>query len=737
MFALILLLCIGAVCAHENDTFNVNEELSAGDNLESDNIKEIIDNCKDSAVINLENKTYYLDDSNETHIVLNKSITVQGITDKTVIDGKNTSLFLDVDEIDVKVEEGVPLVISFWSDGYDFKYLGKNVTFKNITFKDLKMTTWHEMTFENCKFINSTFTSYEYSNTFKNCSFDKSIIEIVLFYGYGDTMYRDYSKIINCSLTDSLITFKSIYTKNYIHYVGGDQFQITNKLDIIDSKLCNSNISLYRNNITIKDSSFNNSNIRGGSNCINIADTEFRNPQIEVSHSTISIYNSTVENPIFRLHGGYFSKGPELTLDNTTVNNCELETTATIGSRIGNVKIRNSQVNNSTFNLTYVNLLTNNSEFNNSSFEMFFSNADIMNSTFVNDGSILDTIKTRNYKEVYTSKDNEIFTPSLKECQVKTDYKVKNSYLINASGKFEIKAEDINMDTTHRITVFPEGSVFYFNDKIIIKAEDYMGNPVSGLEIFIEDWDDYTYPTPSVITDSNGTAEYRINKLGNVSLEIYYETDGLVNVHSRYGIDLNLTIMPTVSNIKVSKVKFNANVFSNIKGYLKIQTVANTSANLNNLKFSYKVYTNGKAKTYYSKSDAKGVTTFKLPETLTAGNHKIEIRLVNTNIKKTLTVKIAKAKTTVKAPKVTNKYKKSKYFKVTVKNKATKKAVSNVKVKIKVFTGKKYKTYIVKTNKKGMTQINTKNLKVGKHIVKITSANVNYHISAKSQITIR
>ena len=126
MFALIFLLCIGAACAHENDTVNVNEELSAGDNLESNNIKEIIDNCKDSDIVNLEDKTYYLDDSNETHIILNKSITVQGISDKTVIDGKNTSLFLDVDKIDEKVEEDGPKIISLWSDGYDFKYLGKN-----------------------------------------------------------------------------------------------------------------------------------------------------------------------------------------------------------------------------------------------------------------------------------------------------------------------------------------------------------------------------------------------------------------------------------------------------------------------------------------------------------------------------------------------------------------------------------------------------------------------------------
>ena len=107
------------------------------------------------------------------------------------------------------------------------------------------------------------------------------------------------------------------------------------------------------------------------------------------------------------------------------------------------------------------------------------------------------------------------------------------------------------------------------------------------------------------------------------------------------------------------------------------------------------------------------------------------------NIRAVVTVKITKAKTIVKAPKVTARYKKSKYFKVTVKNKASNKAAAKIKVKIKVYTGKKYKTYTVKTNKKGVAKINTKKLKRGKHKVVISSGNSNYIISKKSSIRIR
>ena len=59
------------------------------------------------------------------------------------------------------------------------------------------------------------------------------------------------------------------------------------------------------------------------------------------------------------------------------------------------------------------------------------------------------------------------------------------------------------------------------------------------------------------------------------------------------------------------------------------------------------------------------------------------------------------------------------------------------KLKIKVYTGKKYKIYKLKTNKKGVAKLNTKKLKRGSHKVVITSGNSNYKVSAKSTIKIK
>ena len=149
------------------------------------------------------------------------------------------------------------------------------------------------------------------------------------------------------------------------------------------------------------------------------------------------------------------------------------------------------------------------------------------------------------------------------------------------------------------------------------------------------------------------------------------------------------------------------------------------------------IYKNGK---YFSEVYCFEDSTY---ETLSvsnwkAGTYKIVLKPEKKYVKQaTFKITVLKAPTIVKAPKITAKLKKSKYFKVTVKNKATKKVVNNIKIKIKVYTGKKYKTYTVKTNKKGVAKLNTKKLKKGTHKVVISSGNSNYKISAKSKIIIK
>lgn len=94
--------------------------------------------------------------------------------------------------------------------------------------------------------------------------------------------------------------------------------------------------------------------------------------------------------------------------------------------------------------------------------------------------------------------------------------------------------------------------------------------------------------------------------------------------------------------------------------------------------------------------------------------------------------KLIKTQTTVKAPKLSKNLNESKTFDITVKNKKTKKAINNLKLKVKI--GKK--VYIIKTNSKGIAKFNTSALKIGSYNVLIYSANMKYYVSAKSKIVI-
>jgi hypothetical protein len=141
-------------------------------------------------------------------------------------------------------------------------------------------------------------------------------------------------------------------------------------------------------------------------------------------------------------------------------------------------------------------------------------------------------------------------------------------------------------------------------------------------------------------------------------------------------------------------------------------------------------------------TDKNGIASFTSPITGKQGVSTVNIFLYSetfwegfTTTKITYTV--IKIPTKVSAPKVTFKHKKSKYFKVTIKSKLDKKGVKGIKIKVKVYTGKKSKTYTLKTNGKGLAKLNTKKLKVGKHKVKISSTDDTYTVSGKSVIKIK
>lgn len=693
------------VCAHEN-------------NNSYDNIKDVIDNSQDESV-NLDEKTYYLNPESETHIIVNKSITIEGISEKTIIDGNNNSLHLDVLEengsnSDIHTIKPVSI--------YDIKNTGKHITFKNITLKDLNLISRHEMEFIDCKFLNANFTSIELNNTFENCVFNQSHVEL---YCYEYAGYEYYTKMNSCTLINSMVSSKIMV---FIEVVGSSRVYFKNSMNLTNSNITNSKISLSHNKIHISNSRFSKSTINGASDKINITNTPFTNSTVGFSYSDIYFEKTSLDNTELKFHAGYFARGCEVTLKSSSANNSTFGFYENMQSRQSRFAVENCTVENCKIKPRDTEINANNSSFNKSTLELYYSNLNLCNSIFYNDGNMTGTINTVTEESYPVWNGNGSESEKTVPCFVNTSHTAKNSYFINSTGKYEITSSQINVDTLYRVTL--NNGPYIVGKNITFNVKDNYGNPVSEARLVIEN--QYDNFRMILITDENGNANYTLNYIGKLNIDVYYEAWRSNMKYRLFSMNVNLTVLPQISDITFIK-DFKSNRFSNINCFLEMKVKNKYSDDLTVI---FKVFTGKTCKTYSKNTDSNGNVVFKIPKKLEAGNHKIQV-ILGKKVIKTTSIAIQKARTVVKAPKVVNKFKKSEYFKATIKNKETKKLLSNVKVKIKLYTGKKFKTYTVKTNKKGIVKINTKTLKKGTHKVVISSANSNYKISAKSAIKIK
>ncbi len=152
-------------------------------------------------------------------------------------------------------------------------------------------------------------------------------------------------------------------------------------------------------------------------------------------------------------------------------------------------------------------------------------------------------------------------------------------------------------------------------------------------------------------------------------------------------------------------------------------TNSKTKKGIGGVKLLLKVYTGKKFKKVYVTTGSNGVAKYSSSK-LGVGTHKVKVSISSSQASasaKTSKIVIKKATTKTYAPSGIYVYKKSDKYYFGVENKNTGELIKGIKLKIKVYTGKKAKTYTVKTNKNGVASINTKNLKVGKHKVVVTT----------------
>lgn len=155
--------------------------------------------------------------------------------------------------------------------------------------------------------------------------------------------------------------------------------------------------------------------------------------------------------------------------------------------------------------------------------------------------------------------------------------------------------------------------------------------------------------------------------------------------------------------------------------YFKVKVKDSKTKNpLSNVKLILKVYSGNKFKKISITSDSNGIAKYSA-SLLGVGSHKVIVNVQDSkhfiSKEKSSLIKIIKAKLSISAPKFTSYYNKNKKYKITVKNKESKKPMKNIKVVVKVFTGKKYNKYSLKTDKNGIVSFNTKSLSKAKHNV--------------------
>ena len=215
------------------------------------------------------------------------------------------------------------------------------------------------------------------------------------------------------------------------------------------------------------------------------------------------------------------------------------------------------------------------------------------------------------------------------------------------------------------------------------------------------------------------------------SMPIFNESNAVSNGSAQTEVTKsNLTEHKSIS-LSVSKL---STTYGSGK-YFKVKVIDSKAKKpVANVKLILKVYSGKKYKKITAATDSNGIAKY-YASNLGIGNHKVTINVKDSkkffSRMKYSSIKISMAKLKISAPKITAYYKESKKYNIAIKNRESKKPMKNIKVVIKVFTGKKYKKYSLKTDKKGIVGFNMKSLSKGKHNVVI---NIKSNSKVKSAV---
>lgn len=196
----------------------------------------------------------------------------------------------------------------------------------------------------------------------------------------------------------------------------------------------------------------------------------------------------------------------------------------------------------------------------------------------------------------------------------------------------------------------------------------------------------------------------------------------------------------TLKNVKVKvksvvlKVSKLTTTYKSGKTF-NVRVIDSAKKPIKNAAVAVKIVNGKKSFTYNVMTDSSGWAHAKVSSYSSLGTFKVTVSCQGNFKAKSVTSKLTlkKASTVVN---VAKSVKKSSKIKIAVKNKASKKAASGVKITVKLYSGKNYKTYGLKTNSKGLAYLSAKSLSLGSHKIVVSSNDARYGISAKSSVKI-
>lgn len=203
---------------------------------------------------------------------------------------------------------------------------------------------------------------------------------------------------------------------------------------------------------------------------------------------------------------------------------------------------------------------------------------------------------------------------------------------------------------------------------------------------------------------------------------------------------IGITVKKAVAVITASKltVALKKNTLWSIK-----LVDSKTNNPIRNMKLNLKIFTGSIYKIVSVTTDSRGIASYKT-SSLSKGTHKIVVSASHSGyIFNTLTssIKVIKPKALVFKLKKRINDNTGSLISYIVKDKKTKKGVNGVKIKLFIYTGKKYKIVTLKTKKsgkfKGAMGFSTNDLSVGKHKVILKPASIKYSGYAKTSMIIK